>query len=110
MDHRFEKMEALLTSIKGKLESNSKVTDTKLETLSTAVCALQKCSSSQQSSIQILQENLLDKFEDANDGKDCCSKSPANRVKHRKNDVDHNAKETEIAEVTPPQKGDDQTS
>eukprot|EP00957_Ditylum_brightwellii_P142559 10861294-Ditylum_brightwellii.AAC.1 len=70
MDHRFEKMEALLSTIQGKLENSNKVANTKIETLSTAVCVLQKCSSSQQSSIQILQENLLDKFEDANDGKD----------------------------------------
>eukprot|EP00957_Ditylum_brightwellii_P089748 6835768-Ditylum_brightwellii.AAC.1 len=72
MDYRFEKMEALLNSIQGKLESNNKVADTKLETLSTAVRALQKCSSSQQSSIQILQENLLDEFEEANNGKYRC--------------------------------------
>eukprot|EP00957_Ditylum_brightwellii_P202531 15330573-Ditylum_brightwellii.AAC.1 len=71
-------MEALLNSIQRKLESNNNVADTKLETLSTAVRALQKCSSSQQSSIHILQENFLDKFEDATDGKDHCSKSPAN--------------------------------
>eukprot|EP00957_Ditylum_brightwellii_P075569 5743575-Ditylum_brightwellii.AAC.1 len=32
MDQRFEKMEALLNSIQGKLESNNKVADTKLET------------------------------------------------------------------------------
>eukprot|EP00957_Ditylum_brightwellii_P132506 10104963-Ditylum_brightwellii.AAC.1 len=63
-------MEALLTTIQGKLESNNRVADTKIETLSTVVRALQKCSSSQQSLIQILQENLLDEFEDANDGKD----------------------------------------
>eukprot|EP00957_Ditylum_brightwellii_P159005 12102538-Ditylum_brightwellii.AAC.1 len=63
-------MEALLTTVQGKLESNNKVADTKMKTLSTAVRALQKCSSSQQSSIQILQENLLDEFEDANNGKE----------------------------------------
>eukprot|EP00957_Ditylum_brightwellii_P003181 242097-Ditylum_brightwellii.AAC.1 len=78
-------MEALLTTIQGKLESNNRVADKKMETLSTAVPALQKCSSSQQSLIQILQENLFDKFEDANDGKDRQSKSAANQVKHRKN-------------------------
>eukprot|EP00957_Ditylum_brightwellii_P052982 4017175-Ditylum_brightwellii.AAC.1 len=32
MDHRFKKMEALLTTIQGKLESNNKVADTKMET------------------------------------------------------------------------------
>eukprot|EP00957_Ditylum_brightwellii_P069432 5271672-Ditylum_brightwellii.AAC.1 len=58
MDHRFEKMEALLNSIQGKLESNNKVAKTKMETLSTTVRALQKCSSSQQSSIQIYRKTF----------------------------------------------------
>eukprot|EP00957_Ditylum_brightwellii_P023829 1798118-Ditylum_brightwellii.AAC.1 len=57
MDQKFEKMEALLITIQGKLESNNRVADTTMETLSTVARALQKCSSSQQSSIQILQEN-----------------------------------------------------
>eukprot|EP00957_Ditylum_brightwellii_P158880 12092799-Ditylum_brightwellii.AAC.1 len=91
-------MEALLTTIQGKLENNNRVADTKMETLSTAVLMLQRCSSSQQSLIQILQENLLDKFKDANDGKDRRSKSPANRVKRRKNITDQNRKDTEMAE------------
>eukprot|EP00957_Ditylum_brightwellii_P152059 11577875-Ditylum_brightwellii.AAC.1 len=33
MDQKFEKIEALLTTIQGELESNNKVADTKLETL-----------------------------------------------------------------------------
>ena len=101
---------ALLTTIQGELESNNKVTDTKLETLATVVRTLQKCSSSQQSLILILQENLMEDFEDTNDGKDCQSKSPANRVKRRNNETDQAGKDTKMAEVTPPPKGDGQTS
>ena len=78
MDQKFEKMEALLTTIQGELESNNKVADTKLETLATAVRTLQKCSSSQQSSILILQENLMEDLEEENKVKDRQSKSPAN--------------------------------
>eukprot|EP00957_Ditylum_brightwellii_P065585 4974277-Ditylum_brightwellii.AAC.1 len=59
-------MEALLTTIQGELESNNKVADTKLATLATAIRMLQKCSSSQQSLIIILQENLMEDLEEEN--------------------------------------------
>eukprot|EP00957_Ditylum_brightwellii_P049058 3722291-Ditylum_brightwellii.AAC.1 len=70
-------MEALLTTLQGELESNNKVADTKLETLATTVQTLPKCSSSQWSSILILQENLMEDLEEENEVKDCRSKSPA---------------------------------
>eukprot|EP00957_Ditylum_brightwellii_P195330 14882258-Ditylum_brightwellii.AAC.1 len=52
----------------------------------------------------------MEDLEDVNNGKDCQSKSPANRVKHRKYETDQAGKDTVMAEVTPPLKGDGQTS
>eukprot|EP00957_Ditylum_brightwellii_P111987 8540001-Ditylum_brightwellii.AAC.1 len=52
----------------------------------------------------------MDEFKGANDGKDRRSKSPTNRVKCRKSEIDQTGKDTKMAEVTPPPKRDGQIS
>eukprot|EP00957_Ditylum_brightwellii_P031912 2419729-Ditylum_brightwellii.AAC.1 len=51
----------------------------------------------------------MEDFEEANKVKDRRSKSPVNQVKQRKNETDQTDKDTKMAEVTPPPKGDGQT-